>query len=109
MYLTKKVFFVYRSIVEVIFCYSGMTCGKCERLIKEAVIENAPEVQEITVYREEGFATITLPNQPNSQHALSSNTKKKILSSIQSLVNGKFKAEFELGERRTYKLYITSL
>ena len=75
-----------------------MTCGKCERLIKEAVLEHVPEVQDIEVYREQGYATITLTSQPNSPISSNANIKSKVLTSIHGLVNGKFKAVFELGE-----------
>ena len=84
-----------------------MTCGKCERLIKEAVLEHVPEVQDIEVYREQGYATITLKSQANSPSSFGTNIKSKILTSIHSLVNGKFKAVFELGEYiLLYLLYI---
>ena len=75
-----------------------MTCGKCERLIKEAVLENVSEVKEIVVYREEGHAIISLTSQGNSPTSLNINVKNKILSSIHSLVNGKFTAVFECGK-----------
>ena len=34
-----------------------MTCGKCERLIKEAITENVPNASKIEVFRQEGYAT----------------------------------------------------
>ena len=74
-----------------------MTCGKCERLIKEAVLELS-EIQDIEVYREQGYATITLTSQANASSSLNANIKSNVLASIHSLVNGKFKAVFELGE-----------
>ena len=75
-----------------------MTCGKCERLIKEAVLEHVREVQDIEVYREQGYATITLTSQANSPNSFDTDIKSKVLTSIHGLVNGKFKAVFELGE-----------
>ena len=76
-----------------------MTCGKCERLIKEAVIENVPEVANIDVNREEGYATIKLKKVQNCDMPLTENIKNNVLSSIHVLVNGKFKASFETGRK----------
>ena len=73
-----------------------MTCGKCERLIKEAVSENVPEVSVIEVFRPEGYATITLKKE---QKFLNENIKNNVLKSIHALVNGKFKASFEPGKK----------
>ena len=73
-----------------------MTCGKCERLIKEAVSENVPEVSVIEVFRPEGYATITLKKE---QKFLNENIKNNVLKSIHALVNGKFKAAFEPGKK----------
>ena len=73
-----------------------MTCGKCERLIKEAVSENVPEVSAIEVFRPEGYATITLKKE---QKFLNENIKNNVLKSIHALVNGKFKAAFEPGKK----------
>ena len=75
-----------------------MTCGKCERLIKEAIAENLPEAKNIEVFREEGYATFGLTNNPNFPISLNANAQDKVLSSIHNLVNGKFKAAFVFGE-----------
>ena len=76
-----------------------MTCGKCERLIKEAVSENVPEVSVIEVFRPEGYATITLKKDQNIYITLNENIKNNVLKSIHALVNGKFKAAFEPGKK----------
>ena len=76
-----------------------MTCGKCERLIKEAVSENVPEVSVIEVFRPEGYATITLKKEQNIYITLNENIKNNVLKSIHALVNGKFKAAFEPGKK----------
>ena len=76
-----------------------MTCGKCERLIKEAVLEDVPEVIDVMVNREKGYADITIPLLPDLKNQqLTANTKNNILDSIHKLVNGKFKANFESGK-----------
>lgn len=73
---------------------SGMTCGKCEKLIKEGVADEVPGVTDIQIDREGGKAKIFL-------NSLSDNdleqSKEKILSIINSLVNGKFQASFDQG------------
>ena len=76
-----------------------MTCGKCERLIKEAVSENVPEVSVIEVFRPEGYAKITLKKEQNDYITINENIKNNVLKSIHSLVNGKFKAAFESGKK----------
>ena len=76
-----------------------MTCGKCERLIKEAVLEDAPEVKDVIVNREQGYADIIIPLLPELQNKpLPADTKNNILDSIHKLVNGKFKARFDSGK-----------
>ena len=76
-----------------------MTCGKCERLIKEAVLEDAPEVKDVIVNREQGYADIIIPLLPDLQNKpLPADTKNNILNSIHKLVNGKFKARFDSGK-----------
>ena len=64
----------------------GMTCQKCERLIREGV-EEVVNVIEVQVHREEGFAEVTLRQD-------SPTVRSAILDVIHSLVNGKFKAKF---------------
>ena len=76
-----------------------MTCGKCERLIKEAITENVPEASKIEVFRTEGYATFELKRGQNIPTSLSEHIKNNLLSSIHALVNGKFKASFEQGKK----------
>ena len=83
-----------------------MTCGKCERLIKEAVSENVPEVSVIEVFRTEGYATITLKKE---QKFLNENIKNNVLKNIHALVNGKFKAAFEPGKKRSIRKMINRI
>ena len=90
-----------------------MTCGKCERLIKEAVLEDVPEVKDVIVNREQGYADIIIPLLPDIQNQpLAADTKNNILNSIHKLVNGKFKARFDSGKLFSFvnlfigKLYI---
>ena len=75
-----------------------MTCGKCERLIKEALHENISEVQEVKVFREEGYANVLLKEPTSSQETLETHIKSQILDTIHGLVNGKFKAIFAAGK-----------
>ena len=79
--------------------FSGMTCGKCERLIKEAVLDDVPEVKDVIVNREQGYADVIIPLLPGLQNQpLAADIKNNILNSIHKLVNGKFKARFESGK-----------
>ena len=74
-----------------------MTCGKCERLIKEGLLEHVQEVTEVNVFREEGYANIIIKHSdfPNSREV---DIKRNVLSIIHGLVNGKFKAVFAAGK-----------
>ena len=65
----------------------GMTCGKCERLIREGVLENVTGVKEVKVFREDGYALLQMERDAPSVRA-------EVLNIIQNLVNGKFKAKF---------------
>ena len=76
-----------------------MTCGKCERLIKEAITENVPNASKIEVFRQEGYATFELKKDQNIPKTLTEHIKNNVLSSIHALVNGKFKASFEQGKK----------
>ena len=75
-----------------------MTCGKCERLIREGLLENIADVLEVNVFRPEGYANVILKNPSNSGLAIGGGIKEEILNVIHALVNGKFKAEFAAGE-----------
>ena len=71
---------------------SGMTCGKCERLIREGISENIKDIKEVLVDRPGGKVNVHLENSQNLEEQ-----KEQILSIINSLVNGKFKATIESG------------
>ena len=71
---------------------SGMTCGKCERLIREGILEEVKTVKEVDVDRPGGKVTVHFQNAEDFEAE-----KDKILSIINSLVNGKFTATVDSG------------
>ena len=72
---------------------TGMTCGKCERLITEGAKE-VSGVTDVSIDRPNEKVKICIDLQnPNELEA----KKDNILSIINSLVNGKFKAVIESG------------
>ena len=72
---------------------TGMTCGKCERLIAEGAKE-VSGVTDVSIDRPNEKVKICIDLQnPNELEA----KKDNILSIINSLVNGKFKAVIESG------------
>ena len=72
---------------------TGMTCGKCERLITEGAKE-VSGVTDVSIDRPYDKVKICIDLQnPNELEA----KKENILSIINSLVNGKFKAVIESG------------
>ena len=71
---------------------SGMTCGKCERLIREGILEEVKTVKEVDVDRPGGKVTVHFQNSEDFEAE-----KDKILSIINSLVNGKFTATVDSG------------
>ena len=72
---------------------TGMTCGKCERLITEGAKE-VSGVTDVTIDRPNEKVKICIDLQnPNDLEA----KKENILSNINSLDNGKFKAIVESG------------
>lgn len=74
---------------------AGMTCGKCERLIREGISEEIPDVIQIDIDRPEGKALVMLKNYDvNTMQA----TKDKIISIVNALVNGKFNASVDSGK-----------
>ena len=75
-----------------------MACGKCERLIKEGLLEGVEEVADVRVFREEGYANIIIKQQPDSLNSFEIDIKSRVLDIIHSLVNGKFKAVFAAGK-----------
>ena len=71
---------------------SGMTCGKCERLIREGILEEVKTVKEVDVDRPGGKVIVHFQNSEDFEAE-----KDKILSIINSLVNGKFTATVDSG------------
>ena len=71
---------------------TGMTCQKCERLIREALLEKVDGVVKVDVFRDESYANIELKTQIWSTKR--NKLKTDIIEVIQELVNGKFKARF---------------
>ena len=67
---------------------TGMTCGKCERLIKEGALE-VTGVTEVEVDRPGGTAKIQISKTPEIEQK-----KEQILNIINALVNGKFNSTF---------------
>lgn len=65
---------------------SGMTCGKCERLIREAVQEISSQgIKAVHVSKEDGLVRFQWDrNDPRVEQA-------RVEAAIQALVNGKFK------------------
>ena len=72
---------------------TGMTCGKCERLITEGAQE-VPGVTEVSIDRPNGKVKICMSVENPSELE---SKKATILSIINSLVNGKFNAVIESG------------
>ncbi len=70
----------------------GMTCQKCERLIREALLEKVDGVVRVDVFREESYANVELKTQLWSTKR--NKLKTDIIEVIEELVNGKFKAKF---------------
>ena len=70
---------------------TGMTCGKCERLITEGVTE-VTGVTDVIIDRPNGKVKICMDLQ-----SFNEDKKSQILSIINALVNGKFKAVIESG------------
>jgi copper chaperone CopZ len=81
-----------------------MTCQKCERLIREALVESVDGVISVDVYRTESFANVELDT--DAWLSKQSEVKSDIIRVIQELVNGKFKAKFhdDKGKKSTKKL-----
>ena len=65
----------------------GMTCGKCERLIREGLTDTIEGVEGVQVFREMGYADLKLTKD-------SPEIRAQVLKIIHELVNGKFKAKF---------------
>merc|ERR1712062_860680 len=68
---------------------SGMTCGKCEKIIREGIMEDVKEVKNVEVDRPESKVTVEIQTEIAEQF---DEKKEQILSIVNSLVNGKFTA-----------------
>jgi copper chaperone CopZ len=78
------------------FTITGMTCPKCEKLIKDGVTDVVPEITKVDVDRLGGTAKIHI-NLPQNNPTLAEERKAKIIQIINALVNGKFKATIVQG------------
>ena len=74
---------------------TGMTCGKCEKIIREGVTDEVAGVTEVEIDRPGGKAKISIPD-ANTNELVT--RKEQILKIINSLVNGKFNATIDQGE-----------
>ena len=72
---------------------SGMTCGKCEKIIREGILEDVKEIKNVEVDRP--GSKVTVEFQTDAEQF--DEKKEQILSIINSLVNGKFKATVDSG------------
>ena len=74
---------------------TGMTCGKCEKIIREGITDEVAGVTEVEIDRPGGKAKISIPD-ANTNELVT--RKEQILKIINSLVNGKFNATIDQGE-----------
>ena len=72
---------------------SGMTCGKCEKIIREGILEDVKEIKNVEV--DHPGSKVTVEFQTDAEQF--DEKKEQILSIINSLVNGKFKATVDSG------------
>ena len=72
---------------------SGMTCGKCEKIIREGILEDVKEIKNVEVDRP--GSKVTVEFQTDAEQF--DEKKEQILSIINSLVNGKFNATVDSG------------
>ena len=95
---------------------SGMTCGKCEKIIREGIMEDVKEVKNVEVDRPESKVTVEFQTDIAEQF---DEKKEQILSIVNSLVNGKFTATVvdsgvtewkkNLNKKRFFPMWIWSL
>ncbi len=79
----------------------GMTCGKCEKLIREAIFSEIPNgISEVTIDRPSNGATIV------TDRTLYAQERSQIQAAINDLINGKFKAEFVDADVATAQLQV---
>ena len=74
---------------------TGMTCGKCDKLIQEGITEEVAGVTEVEIDRPVGKAKISIADANTNELAT---RKEQILKIINSLVNGKFNATIDQRE-----------
>lgn len=65
-----------------------MTCGKCEKIISEGLIEALPDISQVVIDQAQGKAQVNVQECNDAK-------EEKILSIINALVNGKFKAKID--------------
>ena len=65
-----------------------MTCGKCERLIREGLMDGLPDIAQVDIDRPGGTAKVNIQEINDAK-------QQQILSIINALVNGKFKAKID--------------
>lgn len=75
---------------------TGMTCGKCEKIIREGITDEVAGVTEVEIDRPGGKAKISIPD-ANTNELVT--RKEQILKIINSLVNGKFNATIDQVEQ----------
>ena len=86
-------------MAEIIYLdVSGMTCSRCENLIREEISEKIKDIKEVLVDHPGGKVTVHLQNSENIEQQ-----KEQIVLIINSLVNGKFKATINLGKYLYFK------
>lgn len=79
------------SLVTIRLAISGMTCGKCERLIREAIeAELADFVRDVSASKADSEASFRIPEQQLRNEEAGKRFRRAV-KEIESLVNGKFK------------------
>ena len=71
---------------------TGMTCGKCDKLIREGITDEVDGVTKVEIDRTVGKAKISITDANTNELATK---KEQILKIINSLVNGKFNATID--------------
>ena len=86
------------SLVTIRLEVSGMTCGKCERLIREAIeTELGDYVRDVSASKPDAAASFRIPEQ-RLRSGEAGMRFRKAVKEIEALVNGKFKVTNK-GER----------
>ena len=80
---------------------SGMTCTKCKKLVHERLHKKVSEINNIHIYRPSGKVKIEFnANVDNFEEKM-----EQIISTINSIVYGKFKASIHSGTHANSNLY----